>query len=563
MPFRSQSQRGLFYAKAKRGEIPMATVKRWEKETPKGKLPYKVGKEEVESLMREMESILQTEDGAPAGATTTANVATVPVPIGGQAPGSGGGSIKPWGDWDSEKAKKKKLKDFNLRLAANQMPVRESLSDPLPEVGQSIGMAQSPRPTRLEVDAPRVCPKCGERLTVPDQCGCCDWGRGPIALPAFLAQESLPFDDEELRACLGEQELASPMITGIPKGVSPRRADAGDFGISLRPGGNLKCSVCGSRYAGISGDGRAYCRAHSPVEDVTPMMRRPMPGAKPVEDDGTQPYAQFMSPKKAKTESLEVPRGLLLEEHSDSVWVALFLPDHVHQKLTEKYAVGDVNDDDAGMHITLAYYGSRDQFSDEQLEKMKRVVADVATVHAPLEFTLTGSGRFAASPNSDGKVPVILIPSAQGLAALRTDIVRALHELGVEMPGPFDFVPHICVGYVDDPNIPIPQVTKGEINWVSDEVSFCVNPERLVMPLGGPSPFPFGEDVEPEFDILWTRWPGKTEQFGDELDYRDWLARQKEQGEAFQGLEDVVDGDDEDEKKPVPGDASEFWGGFY
>lgn len=43
MPFRSESQRRLFYAKARRGEISKATVKRWEKHTPKGrKLPKRV-----------------------------------------------------------------------------------------------------------------------------------------------------------------------------------------------------------------------------------------------------------------------------------------------------------------------------------------------------------------------------------------------------------------------------------------------------------------------------------------------------------------------------------------
>ena len=37
MPFKSASQRRLFYAMANRGEISKATVKRWEKHTPKGK----------------------------------------------------------------------------------------------------------------------------------------------------------------------------------------------------------------------------------------------------------------------------------------------------------------------------------------------------------------------------------------------------------------------------------------------------------------------------------------------------------------------------------------------
>lgn len=45
MPFKSEAQRRLFYAKAKSGEIPKATVKRWEDETPKKKLPERLGKE--------------------------------------------------------------------------------------------------------------------------------------------------------------------------------------------------------------------------------------------------------------------------------------------------------------------------------------------------------------------------------------------------------------------------------------------------------------------------------------------------------------------------------------
>ncbi len=45
MPFKSEAQRRLFYAKAKRGEMSKATVKRWEDETPKKKLPERLGKE--------------------------------------------------------------------------------------------------------------------------------------------------------------------------------------------------------------------------------------------------------------------------------------------------------------------------------------------------------------------------------------------------------------------------------------------------------------------------------------------------------------------------------------
>jgi hypothetical protein len=43
MPFKSQAQRRLFYAKARSGEISESKVREWERETPKGKkLPEKV-----------------------------------------------------------------------------------------------------------------------------------------------------------------------------------------------------------------------------------------------------------------------------------------------------------------------------------------------------------------------------------------------------------------------------------------------------------------------------------------------------------------------------------------
>ena len=49
MPFKSQAQRRLFYAKARRGEISQATVDRWEAHTPKGKkLPEKAKKSSQE-----------------------------------------------------------------------------------------------------------------------------------------------------------------------------------------------------------------------------------------------------------------------------------------------------------------------------------------------------------------------------------------------------------------------------------------------------------------------------------------------------------------------------------
>lgn len=211
------------------------------------------------------------------------------------------------------------------------------------------------------------------------------------------------------------------------------------------------------------------------------------------------------------------PESLLTEDHEGSVWVAIVLPDHAKAFL-KRYQTGEARDDDVGLHITLAYLGKGDQYTPEQIKSMRKAVEKVVAKHAPLEFSITGSGRFAASPNSDGLVPVVLLPSAKGLAALRTDIVRAIERVGVKLPGPFDFLPHICVGYVNDPEAAIPKVTRGEDTWITTQVSFFVNPERNDCPLKGSKMPIVKEDVDVEegsitdrMKALVSRKPAKAE----------------------------------------------------
>lgn len=53
MPFKSQAQRRFFHAAASRGEIPTATVAKWEEHTPEGKLPERVKKTEGSLPMKD------------------------------------------------------------------------------------------------------------------------------------------------------------------------------------------------------------------------------------------------------------------------------------------------------------------------------------------------------------------------------------------------------------------------------------------------------------------------------------------------------------------------------
>lgn len=50
MPFKSRSQRALFYSMAKRGDMSPSMVKRWESETPSGKLPAQAKKKRARGI---------------------------------------------------------------------------------------------------------------------------------------------------------------------------------------------------------------------------------------------------------------------------------------------------------------------------------------------------------------------------------------------------------------------------------------------------------------------------------------------------------------------------------
>lgn len=52
MPYKSQAQRALFYAKESRGELPEGTAERWEKETKKKKLPEYASEAKRRALSR-------------------------------------------------------------------------------------------------------------------------------------------------------------------------------------------------------------------------------------------------------------------------------------------------------------------------------------------------------------------------------------------------------------------------------------------------------------------------------------------------------------------------------
>lgn len=50
MPFKSQAQRAKFQALKEEGKMSQATIDKWEKETPKGKLPKRITPEKAKPI---------------------------------------------------------------------------------------------------------------------------------------------------------------------------------------------------------------------------------------------------------------------------------------------------------------------------------------------------------------------------------------------------------------------------------------------------------------------------------------------------------------------------------
>src|SRR5438270_9132733 len=110
----------------------------------------------------------------------------------------------------------------------------------------------------------------------------------------------------------------------------------------------------------------------------------------------------------------------------DGIMVAIYPPPDIAQSL----AGGDSGDlPPEEMHVTLAYLGPVDEFTPEDIAAMQAAVANVAQNHQPFQAKVQGTGTFEAP---DGDNPHWYAVDAEGLAALRTDVVSALEQAGCQ-----------------------------------------------------------------------------------------------------------------------------------
>ena len=159
----------------------------------------------------------------------------------------------------------------------------------------------------------------------------------------------------------------------------------------------------------------------------------------------------------------------------NGIMVALYPPPELADRLAGGMP-GDLTPDD--LHVTLAYLGTTDDVTPEQVAAARDALANVAMRRTPFTAQVQGTGTFTA-PESDD--PHWYSVDAPGLAELRTEIVRALESVGVEPRTEHDFTPHMTVRYGgEQPDIP----DNGDEPFGVHGLVLAVGGRREVYPLG-------------------------------------------------------------------------------
>lgn len=113
------------------------------------------------------------------------------------------------------------------------------------------------------------------------------------------------------------------------------------------------------------------------------------------------------------------------------------------------------------LHVTMVFLGD---VADIDLAAADRAVQAAAAETAAMEGSVGGVGLFAAGP--DGH-PQLALPNVPGLSALRATVVAALADEGIESPSEHDWVPHMTLGYVEEPELPDLAVVGADLTFAS------------------------------------------------------------------------------------------------
>lgn len=147
----------------------------------------------------------------------------------------------------------------------------------------------------------------------------------------------------------------------------------------------------------------------------------------------------------------------------EGVMIALVPPQEVCEALeVEK------GEPTASMHVTLAYLGSKDEYTPTQLAALPGLVRDWADVHKPLTSKVGGVGTFV-HPSQHVLWAAVDIPRG---TTFRDDLVGYLEKHGYKIRHDHGWTPHITLAYGNTHFRFMPKVEPHE--WSDQRIWCCI-----------------------------------------------------------------------------------------
>lgn len=159
--------------------------------------------------------------------------------------------------------------------------------------------------------------------------------------------------------------------------------------------------------------------------------------------------------------------GIELPAHRSSM-LCFVLPEDVARAVEEQVreVVGDEAESWNKLHVTLCVFDTPPDQDGADL--VAEVARKVCAEYGPVSLRFTGVAQFESS---DGVFPTVATVTGNGLAALRTDLVRAMEDAGIPVRSEYDLLPHATLAYLSDQGLAL---SPPAAEWTADALDVAM-----------------------------------------------------------------------------------------
>jgi len=133
------------------------------------------------------------------------------------------------------------------------------------------------------------------------------------------------------------------------------------------------------------------------------------------------------------------------------------------------------------LHVTLAMLGERDQYSSDDIFRLREDLLHFANEMGPITGKISGIGRFTSVPDGE-PTPVYASVDCPGLPDFRGALAAMLDDTDFTVDETHGFTPHITLCYIDT-NAPMPVEDMPELAVRFTSLWLASGEERYEMPL--------------------------------------------------------------------------------